>query len=230
MATSDTGGFLNLGDMGGMVLYSVQRLRLFVTLREQSELEGRVAETVRLGREYAVPHMTAIARIFEGCAIARRGDLYPGCAAIRAGIADYEASGSVVISGYFRALLAEMCARQAHTDEALAILTEVLTRVKRTGERWGEAELIRQVGEVHWLKGDGDAAERHFADAIEIARGQSAKLWELRAAMSLARLWSDQGKRAEARGLLAPIYEWFTEGFSLRDLKEAKALLDELTT
>jgi len=79
------------------------------------------------------------------------------------------------------------------------------------------------------LNGDGDAAESHFAQAIEIARGQSAKLFVLRAAASLARLWSEQGKRAEARELLAPTYEWFTEGFNLRDLKEAKALLDKLT-
>ena len=78
------------------------------------------------------------------------------------------------------------------------------------------------------MKGNRDAAERHFAGAVEIARRQSAKLFELRAAVSLARLWSEQGKRAEARELLAPTYEWFTEGFNLRDLKEAKALLDEL--
>jgi predicted ATPase len=82
---------------------------------------------------------------------------------------------------------------------------------------------------VHRLQGDRDAAESHFAQAIEIARRQSAKLFDLSAVVSLARLWSEQGKRAEARELLAPTYEWFTEGFNLRDLKEAKALLDELT-
>jgi predicted ATPase len=101
--------------------------------------------------------------------------------------------------------------------------------VKRTGARWCEAELTRLVGEVLRLQGDGDAAERYFAQATEIARRQSAKLFELSAAVSLARLWSGQGKRAEARELLAPTYEWFTEGFNTRDLKEAKVLLDELT-
>jgi predicted ATPase len=118
---------------------------------------------------------------------------------------------------------------QGDTDEALAIPTEALSEAKRTGERWGEADLARQVGEVHRLKGDRDVAEGHFGLAIEIARGQSAKLFELGAAVSLARLWSEQGKRAEARELLAPTYEWFTEGFNMRDLKEANALLDDLT-
>ena len=101
--------------------------------------------------------------------------------------------------------------------------------MKRTGERSGEAELTRRAGDVYRLKGDSDGAESHFKRAIEIARRQSAKLFELRAAVSLARLWSEQGKRAEARDLLAPTYEWFTEGFNMRDLKEAKALLEELT-
>ena len=82
---------------------------------------------------------------------------------------------------------------------------------------------------MHRLKGDCGAGESHFAQAIEIARGQSAKLFELRAAVSLARLLSEQGKRAEVRELLAPTHEWFTEGFNMRDLREAKALLDELS-
>jgi len=115
-----------------------------------------------------------------------------------------------------------------HTRQRDAHEAEAQSHVKQTGERWGEAELTRQVGEVHWLKGDRDAAESHFAEAIKIARGQSAKLFELGAAVSLARLWSERGKRAEARELLAPTYGWFTEGFNLRALKEAKALLEEL--
>jgi len=216
------------GEMGNVANVCVRRLALFHTLWEQSELDGRVAEALRLCREYALPDQTAVATIFEGYAIARRGDLRAGGAAIRGGLAEYVATGAVVNSGYYRALLAETCARQGDTDEALAILTEALSQVKRTGERWCEAELTRQVGEVHRLKGDRDAAESHFAQAIEITRGQSAKLFELRAAVSLARLWSEQGKCAEARELLAPTYEWFTEGFNMPDLKEAKTLLDEL--
>jgi predicted ATPase len=227
-ASAAVDGYERLGDMGSVAHGCVRRLGLFRTLWEQSELEGRAAEALRLCREYAIPHMTAIARIFEGYAIARRGDLRAGGTTLRRGLADYEATGAVLNSAYYRALLAETCARQGDTDEALAILTDALSEVKRTGERWGEANLIRRVGEVHRLKGDRDAAESHFAQSIEIARKQSAKLFELDAAVSLARLWSEQGKRAEARDLLTPIYEWFTEGFNMRDLKEAKAVLDEL--
>ena len=217
-----------LGAIGFVAHYCVNRLRLFATIWEQSELDVRVAEALGLCRDYALRDQIAVARIFEGYAIARRGDPRTGCAAIRAGIADYEAAGAVISSGYYRALLAEMRARQGDTDEALAILTEVLLQAKRTGERWYDAELTREVGDVHRLEGDCDAAESHFAEAIKIARGQSAKLFELRAAVNLARLWSGQGKRAEACELLAPIYEWFTEGFNLRDLKDAKALLSDL--
>jgi len=228
-ASAAVEGYERLGDMGQVAQGCIRRLRLFGTLWEQSELDARVAEALRLCREYAMPHMTPIARIFEGYAIARRGDLRNGRAALGAGIADYEATGAALGSVHYRALLAETCARQGDADEALAILTEALSEVERTGERWCAAELTRQVGEVHRLRGDRGAAEGHFAEAIQIARGQSAKLFELRAAVSLAHLSSGQGKCAEACELLAPIYEWFTEGFNLRDLKEAKALLDELT-
>ena len=200
-ASAAVEGYERQDAMGNVAQGCILRLWLFGTLWEQSELEGRVAEALRLCREYAIPHMTAIARIFEGYAIARRGDVRTGGAAIRGGIADYEAIGAVIGSANFRALLAETCARQGDTDEALAILTDALSEVKRTGERWGEANLIRRVGEVHRLKGDRDAAESHFAQSIEIARKQSAKLFELDAAVSLARLWSEQGKRAEAREL-----------------------------
>jgi len=227
-ASAAVEGFERLGDMGQVAQGCIRRLRLFGTLWKQSELDGRVAEALRLCREYAMPSTTAIARIFEGYAIARRGDLRAGGAAIRAGIADYEATGAAIGSVHYRALLAETYARLGDTEEAVAFLTEALTHVRQTGERWDEADLTRQVGEVHRLQGDDDAAESHFAQAIEIARGQTAMLFELRATVSLARLWSGQGKRAEARELLAPIYEWFTEGFNLRDLKEARALLNEL--
>ena len=97
-----------------------------------------------------------------------------------------------------------------------------------TGERWLEAELHRYKGELLLRQGHAEAAEELYRKAVGIAREQEAKLWELRAAVSLARLRRDQGRHAEARGLLAPVYGWFTEGFGTQDLKEAKALLDEL--
>ena len=94
--------------------------------------------------------------------------------------------------------------------------------------RWFTAELNRHKGQLVLRQGHPKAAEQLYRKAMSIAQEQEAKLWELRAAVSLARLWADQGRRTEARDLLAPVYGWFTEGFDTRDLKEAKALLDEL--
>ena len=105
-----------------------------------------------------------------------------------------------------------------------------MTGMETTKERWFEAEVNRTAGEIELLSRDQDAAkaQAYFERALAIARHQQAKSWELRAAMSMARLWRDQGKRNEARELLAPVYGWFTEGFDTLDLKEAKTLLDEL--
>jgi predicted ATPase len=110
----------------------------------------------------------------------------------------------------------------------LALLDEALGTVERTGERWFAAELNRHKGQLLLRQGHAGAAEGLYRKALSIAGEQGAKLWELRAAASLARLRRDQGCHAEARDLLAPVYGWFTEGFDTQDLKDAKALLDEL--
>ena len=105
-----------------------------------------------------------------------------------------------------------------------------MTAIETTKERWFEAEANRLAGEFSLKSPEQDAvkAQAYFEGALAVARQQQAKSWELRAAMSMARLWRDQGKPEQARELLAPLYGWFTEGFGTRDLKEAKALLDEL--
>jgi predicted ATPase len=115
-------------------------------------------------------------------------------------------------------------------DDAWRRIDEAMTMVETTNERWHEAEVNRVAGEIALMSPEADTAkaEAYFECALVVARQQQAKSWELRAAMSMARLWRDQGKREEARELLAPVYGWFTEGFDTRDLKEAKALLDEL--
>jgi predicted ATPase len=114
-------------------------------------------------------------------------------------------------------------------DDAWRCLGEAMTAVETTGEKLWEAEVYRTAGDIA-LSPEPDAAkaEGYFERALTVARQQQAKSWELRAATSLARLWRDQGKVQQARELLAPIYGWFTEGFDTRDLKEAKALLEEL--
>ena len=127
------------------------------------------------------------------------------------------------------------CLARAHVDlgkfdDAWRCIGEAMTAVETTKERWYEAELNRLAGEIALQspKPDTIKAEDHFERALAVARQQQAKSWELRAAMSLARLWRDQGKVQQARELLAPVYGWFTEGFDTRDLKEAKALLEAL--
>ena len=110
------------------------------------------------------------------------------------------------------------------------IFAEAMTAIESSKETWWEAEVNRIAGEIALKSPEPDAAKAktYFERALAVARKQQAKSWELRAAMSLARLWRDQGKRTEARDLLAPVYSWFTEGFDTRDLKEAKALLEGL--
>jgi predicted ATPase len=128
---------------------------------------------------------------------------------------------------FFLTLLAEVEGRAKELDQGLSHLAEAERLVAETEDRWAEAELHRVRGELR-TGHDPAAAERCFCQAIGIAQQQSAKFWELRAGISLARLWREQGKRDAARDLLAPTYGWFTEGLDTPVLKEAKALLDEL--
>ena len=116
-------------------------------------------------------------------------------------------------------------------DDAWRCIGEAMTAVQTTKERWCEADIHRIAGQIALRSSEPDTAkaQAYFERALAVARKQQAKSWELRAAMSMARLWRDQGERDEARDLLAPVYGWFTEGFDTLDLKEAKALLDELS-
>ena len=129
--------------------------------------------------------------------------------------------------------MASAYAELGQFDDAWRCVDEAMTVVETTGERWWEAEINRVAGEIALKSSpqpDAATAEGHFKHALAVARQQQAKSWELRAAMSLARLWRDQGKVSKARELLAPVYGWFTEGFDTLDLKEAKALLEELAS
>jgi predicted ATPase len=145
-------------------------------------------------------------------------------------LADYRATGAELFSPYFLVLLADAHGRADQAAIGLSLLADALDAVQRTGVRWIEGELHRLRGEL-WLampEPDQSEAEACFRRALAVAHEQQAKLWELRAATSLARLWRDQRRRNEAHDLLAPIYGWFTEGFGTVDLNEAKALLDAL--
>jgi len=168
--------------------------------------------------------------MYRGWAWAEQGQIEEGIEQIRQGLAAYQATGAEVAVPYFLARLAEAYGKVGQVGEGLALLDEALTVVDKTGERWWEAELHRLKGELLLWQAvpDEHQAEACFQQALSVARRQEAKALELRAAMSLSRLWQQQAKCKEAHDLLAPIYGWFTEGFDTADLQEAKALLKEL--
>ena len=174
----------------------------------------------------------ALSTIFRGWALAERGQLQDGMAELQRGLAASRATGAEVYGSLGLGLLAEIQGKAGQVEAGLTSLVEAIAFVDRTAERFYEAELYRLKGALllqQSQKNDAEA-EECFRKAIEVAQKQQAKSWELRAATSLARLWQGQGKTKEARELLAPIYNWFTEGFETADLKDAKALLDELSS
>ena len=151
---------------------------------------------------------------------------------INSGMIAYRSTGATVYLPLFLAHLAMAHADLGQFDDAWRCIGEAMTAIEATRERWCEAEVHRTAGEIALMppKPNAAKAEAYFERALTVARQQQAKSWELRAAMSMARLWRDQAKPQQARELLAPIYGWFTEGFDTLDLKQAKALLDELAS
>jgi predicted ATPase len=211
-------------------------LRFATTLhqfrREQQAAQERAEALLALATEQGFAQQVALATIVRGWALAAQGQGTEGTAQMRQGLTAHRATGAEQSRPYNLALLAEAYGSIGQPAKGLHLLAEALTTVDCTGERGWEAELYRLKGEL-LLAQAGESqrvqeAEACFQQALDVARRQQAKSWELRAAMSLSRLWQQQGKRAEARELLAPIYSWFTEGFDTPDLQEAKALLDEL--
>ena len=163
--------------------------------------------------------------------MAEQGDPEEGIAEMQRGSEEWRATGAKIYLPLFLALLAQGYAKCSKFEDGLKSLDDAFDAVRRNDERLWVPELHRLKGKLLLLLSDrnGAEAETCFKQAIEIARGQSAKSFELRATMGLARLWQGEGKRSEARDLLAPVYDWFTEGFDTTDLKDAKALLDDLT-
>jgi predicted ATPase len=149
---------------------------------------------------------------------------------ITSGIAGWRSTGATLWMPFHLPHLARAHAELGQFEEAWRCIGEAMTAVETTKEKWCEAEIHRTAGEIALMSPESDAAkaEAHFERALAIAHEQDAKSWELRAATSMARLWRDQGKRQAAGDLLAPVYGWFTEGFDTLDLKQAKALFEEL--
>jgi predicted ATPase len=188
-------------------------------------------EVVRLADEKGAALWKALATMQKGSVFALSEKVSEGIQMITPGITAYLSTGSRVYLPIFWSHLSSAYAQLGQFDDAWRCIGEAMTAVEITKERWYEAEVNRIAGEIALLSPEPDVAkaEAYFARALAVAQKQEAKSWELRAAMSMARLWRDQGKPQRARELLAPIYGWFTEGFDTRDLKEAKTLLDGLT-
>ena len=203
-------------------------LRLLSLVGDDAVLNERAEQLVAVTIEQGFPQMRAMGAIYRGWVKVKNGDLADGISLLRSGSTAYRATGADAFMPYFIALLASACEIAAQIDEALTLLDEALQTVDRTGEHWFTAELNRFKGRLLLRQGHSEAAEELYRKALSVARGQEAKLWELRAAASLARLWHNQGHLAEARDLLALVYAWFIEGFDTPDLKDAKALLDDL--
>ena len=190
-----------------------------------------MAETaLAITTEEIIPFFRAHAIMLRGWALVEEGQGEEGVAQLREGYAAYCGDGAQIECSHWLALLAEAYRDTGRPTEGLRPIAEALDHVAQTGIVYYEAELHRLDGELrlHLDAPDEQRAEASFRRALEIARRQQAKSWELRAATSLGRLRGEQGRRMEARDLLAPVYGWFTEGFDTADLREAAALLSEL--
>jgi predicted ATPase len=213
--------------------------------REARAVQEQAEAVITLSSEQGFPYFLAGGTFLRGWALAEQGQVEEGIAQMHQGLAAWRATG-VEQLGQLAVVVAGMYGKIGQIEEGLDLLAEALTEMHKSGEHWWEAELYRTRGElllaqegknqkpvlslVEGAKGKREKepeAEECFQRAIEIARQQSAKSLELRAVMSLTRLLQEQGKKGEARRLLAEIYGWFTEGFATADLQEAKALLEE---
>jgi predicted ATPase len=215
---------------------SLALAEFFVSVLRQLRAEARAAlemaeSGIALSAEHGFSQYVADTSVIRGWAIAEQGRNEEGIAQMLESLAALRAMGAELGRPHYLCLLAEACMETGRLDDGLRALTEALAVADEREARVSEAETHRLKGELLLRQGNANASEAQncFQRAIDIACKQSAKSWELRATTSLARLLAKQGKRDEACAMLAEIYDWFTEGFDTADLKDAKALLDELS-
>jgi adenylate cyclase len=200
--------------------------------REPQAIRSQAEALVALCTAHGFAFYLASGTIFQGIALAAHGQFTEALEHMHQGMTARQATGAVGIwQPYFLTFLAEATVQAGQFEAGMCLLAEAQALLESTGERWWEAEVHRLHGALLWqhARADASQAETRFLHALAVARRQQAKPLELRAATSLARLWQQQGKRAEAHQLLAEIYGWFTEGFDTADLQEARTLLQALT-
>ena len=216
------------------LMYALNCTAMFVHIPcgNYAAAQAVLEEVIPLADEKGALYWKAFGRMNQACVLALTGKASDAIQMFASGIVAYRSTGARVWLPLYLSYLAKAHAELGQFDDAWRRVGEAMTEIETTKERWQEAEVHRVAGEIALMSpGAGPAkAEAYFERGLQIARQQQAKSWELRAAMSMARLWCDQGKRNEARNLLAPVYGWFTEGFDTRDLKEAKTLLDALAS
>ena len=205
---------------------------MHICRRNHMEATAQAEELIALAEEKSAVFWTAFGKMLQGSGLAMIGHALEAIDMLTAGLAAYRSTGAKAFIPFNLLYLTRAYAELDQFDDAWRCIGEAMTIVETTKQRWFEAEAIRVAGEIILLSPERDLAkaEAYFERALTVARQQQAKSWELRAAMSMARLWRDQGKPQQARELLAPVYGWFTEGFDTLDLKEAKTLLEDLAS
>src|SRR5262249_15842288 len=211
------------------LIYALSRAATSYTLcRCYAAAHAQIDELITLADERG----KTLGTLMRGRLFGLTGNAADAVRAITSAVASLRSTGATLYEPHYLSLLALAHAELDQPDDARRCIEDAIDKMESSKERWCEADVHRIAGEIA-LKSpapDTGRAEKYFDRALVVARQQQARSWELRAAMGMARLWRDQGKSQQARELLAPVYGWFTEGFDTLDLKDAKALLDELTT
>jgi predicted ATPase len=192
-------------------------------------LDQATEELVALAAEHRFPFYAAAGQIYRGWVLSAGPDVRRGIEVLREGMATFMDLGSMALRPYFSARIALLSATAGAQADGLDLLAKALEQVEQSGQRWCEAEIHRSKGELLQRFSGAPQAESCLQQSLATARRQGARLWELRAACGLARLWRDHGRPDDARALLAPIQDGFAEGFDTPDLMEARALLDALS-
>jgi len=219
-----------IGQAATLMYALVHALLIHIQCGNYAAANAEADELIALANEKGALFWKAQGMSKQGCILALTGKAAEAVQMITTGIAAWRSTGSTAWMPLYLSYLARAYAELGQFEHAWRCIDEAMTAAETTKERWHEADVHRLAGEIALLSPEPDAAKAYFERALSVARAQQAKSWELRAAMSMARMRRDQGKHQQARDLLAPVYGWFTEGFDTLDLKQAKVLLDALAS